>query len=144
MDQLTKIDQSKLVNIPIIKMSRFLIPSAVNRPTFFIPSRSSRFLFFFATSPVVATFREYSVKEVSSPRGWMKHSRPPPDHNIILRIDLPQPNFLPCFGKTSQRSQRSFSHALLSASIQVRGWGPRSSSPRKSLIGNLKWIAWHL
>ena len=51
---------------------------------------------FFATSPVVAAPRpwEYSVKEeVSSPRGWVKHSRPHPDHNIVLRIGLPQPNF---------------------------------------------------
>ena len=49
---------------------------------------------FFAASPVVAAPREYSIKEeVSSPRGWVKHSRPPPDHNIILRIGLPQPSF---------------------------------------------------
>ena len=49
---------------------------------------------FFATSPVAAAPTEYSVKEeVSSPRGWMKYSRPPPDHNIILRIGLLQPNF---------------------------------------------------
>jgi tripeptidyl-peptidase I len=49
---------------------------------------------FFATSPVVAAPREYVIKEeVSSPRGWVKQSRPPPDHNIILRIGLPQPNF---------------------------------------------------
>ena len=49
---------------------------------------------FLATSPVAAAPSDYSVKEeVSSPRGWVKHSRPPPDHNIILRIGLPQPNF---------------------------------------------------
>lgn len=34
------------------------------------------------------------VKEsVSSPRGWVKHDRPPTDHIIKLRIGLPQPNF---------------------------------------------------
>ena len=47
-----------------------------------------------ATSPVAAAPRFYSVKEeVNSPIGWVKHSRPPPDHNLILRIGLPQPNF---------------------------------------------------
>ncbi|KAF5363393.1 hypothetical protein D9756_000248 [Leucocoprinus leucothites] len=36
----------------------------------------------------------YKLKEtVSSPRGWVKHGIPPPDHNINLRIGLPQPNF---------------------------------------------------
>ena len=52
---------------------------------------------FFATSLVVAAPRgepAYSVKEeVSPPRGWVKHGRPTPDHNIVLRIGLPQPNF---------------------------------------------------
>jgi tripeptidyl-peptidase I len=52
---------------------------------------------FFATSAVVAAPSGepvYSVKEqVSSPRGWVKHGRPSPDHNIVLRIGLPQPNF---------------------------------------------------
>ena len=49
---------------------------------------------FFGASPVAAAPGEYSVKEeVSSPTGWVKFSRPPPDHNIILRIGLPQPNF---------------------------------------------------
>ncbi|KAF8806309.1 subtilisin-like protein [Phlegmacium glaucopus] len=52
---------------------------------------------FLGNSPVVAVptvESAYSVKEeVSSPRGWFKHSRPAPDHNIILRIGLPQPNF---------------------------------------------------
>lgn len=34
------------------------------------------------------------VKEsIASPRGWVKHSAPSPDHKIILRIGLPQPNF---------------------------------------------------
>jgi tripeptidyl-peptidase-1 len=54
----------------------------------------------FGTSPVVAvptgecTGSAYSVKEeVNSPRGWVKHSRPPPNQNIVLRIGLPQPNF---------------------------------------------------
>lgn len=36
----------------------------------------------------------YKLKEsVSSPRGWVKHGLPRPDHNINLRIGLPQPNF---------------------------------------------------
>ena len=49
---------------------------------------------FFATSSVAAAPRDYSVKEeVSSPRGWVRYSRPPSDHNIILQIGLPQPNF---------------------------------------------------
>ena len=49
---------------------------------------------YLATSPVAAAPREYSVKEeVSSPKGWVKHSRPHPDHSINLRIGLPQPNF---------------------------------------------------
>lgn len=34
------------------------------------------------------------VKEsIAPPRGWVKHSVPSPDHNIVLRIGLPQPNF---------------------------------------------------
>ena len=49
---------------------------------------------FLSTSPVAAAPRDYIVKEVvSSPKGWVKYSRPPPDHNLILRIGLPQPNF---------------------------------------------------
>ena len=52
---------------------------------------------FLCTSPVAAVPRGrsvYSIKEeVKSPRGWLKHGRPAPDHNIILRIGLPQPNF---------------------------------------------------
>ena len=48
----------------------------------------------FGASPVAAAPRDYSVKEeISHPRGWVKHSRPSPDHNIHLRIGLPQPNF---------------------------------------------------
>ncbi|KAJ3572260.1 hypothetical protein NP233_g3200 [Leucocoprinus birnbaumii] len=36
----------------------------------------------------------FKLKEtVSSPRGWIKHGLPRPDHNIKLRIGLPQPNF---------------------------------------------------
>ncbi|KAF8076736.1 subtilisin-like protein [Lyophyllum atratum] len=36
----------------------------------------------------------HKVKEtVTPPRGWAKHSRPSPDHNIVLRIALPQPDF---------------------------------------------------
>ncbi|KAF8165633.1 tripeptidyl peptidase A [Crassisporium funariophilum] len=36
----------------------------------------------------------YQVKEeVLPPRGWIKHSKPSHDHNIVLRIGLPQPNF---------------------------------------------------
>jgi tripeptidyl-peptidase-1 len=73
-----------------IKMSRFLIHSDMH---FLFPVVLLGFGFL-ATSPVAAAPREYSVKEeVSSPTGWVKHSRPPPDHNIILRIGLPQPNF---------------------------------------------------
>ncbi|KAF9464794.1 subtilisin-like protein [Collybia nuda] len=35
----------------------------------------------------------HKVKEsVAPPRGWVKHN-PAPDHNIVLRIGLPQPNF---------------------------------------------------
>jgi len=49
---------------------------------------------FFVTSSIAAAPREFAVKEeVSSPRGWVKHSRPHPDHNIVLRIGLSQPNF---------------------------------------------------
>ncbi|KAF9006660.1 tripeptidyl peptidase A [Cyathus striatus] len=36
----------------------------------------------------------FKVKEtVTSPRNWVKHSVPPPDHNIVLRIGLPQSQF---------------------------------------------------
>lgn len=36
----------------------------------------------------------YKVKEeISIPPGWLKHSKPSPDHLISLRIGLPQPNF---------------------------------------------------
>ncbi|KAF8969344.1 subtilisin-like protein [Flammula alnicola] len=36
----------------------------------------------------------YKVKEeISPPRGWVKHSQPAPDHKIVLKIALPQPNF---------------------------------------------------
>lgn len=36
----------------------------------------------------------YNVKEtIDPPRGWIKHSEPPADHKIVLRIGLPQPNF---------------------------------------------------
>jgi|SRR4051812_31276740 len=36
----------------------------------------------------------YSIKEsIEPPRGWAKHSQPHPDHKIVLRIGLPQPNF---------------------------------------------------
>jgi tripeptidyl-peptidase-1 len=52
---------------------------------------------FLGISPVAAAPGRdcaYSLKEeVSAPRGWEKHSRPNPDHNIVLRIGLPQPNF---------------------------------------------------
>ena len=54
-------------------------------------------LVFLGASPAAAVPRgkpTYSVKEeVNSPRGWLKQGRPAPDHNIILRIGLPQPNF---------------------------------------------------
>ncbi|RDB20087.1 Tripeptidyl-peptidase sed2 [Hypsizygus marmoreus] len=34
------------------------------------------------------------VKEaVAPPRGWIKHGTPAPDHTIVLRIGLPQPDF---------------------------------------------------
>ncbi|GLB34137.1 putative protein CC1G_01435 Coprinopsis cinerea okayama7 130 [Lyophyllum shimeji] len=34
------------------------------------------------------------VKEtIIPPRGWQQHGVPPPDHRIVLRIGLPQPNF---------------------------------------------------
>lgn len=36
----------------------------------------------------------HKVKEtVVHPHGWVKHSAPAPDHTIVLRIGLPQPNF---------------------------------------------------
>jgi len=36
----------------------------------------------------------YKVKEsIPPPRGWVKLKPAPPDHNIELRIGLPQPNF---------------------------------------------------
>jgi len=36
----------------------------------------------------------YSVKEtIQPPRTWIKHGVPPPNHKIVLRIGLPQPNF---------------------------------------------------
>ncbi|KXN92350.1 Tripeptidyl-peptidase sed2 [Leucoagaricus sp. SymC.cos] len=37
---------------------------------------------------------QHKLKQsISSPRGWIKHSLPKPDHHINLRIGLPQPNF---------------------------------------------------
>ena len=33
-------------------------------------------------------------ESVNLPRGWVKHSTPSPDHIIVLRIGLPQHNFL--------------------------------------------------
>ncbi|TFK43816.1 peptidase S8/S53 domain-containing protein [Crucibulum laeve] len=30
---------------------------------------------------------------IAPPRGWVKHSSPNADHNVVLRIGLPQPNF---------------------------------------------------
>ncbi|KAH9482489.1 Tripeptidyl-peptidase sed3 [Psilocybe cubensis] len=36
----------------------------------------------------------YSIKEeIDLPGGWVKHGDPPANHNIVLRIALPQPNF---------------------------------------------------
>lgn len=36
----------------------------------------------------------HKVKEtIIPPIGWVKYSVPPPDHTIVLRIGLPQPNF---------------------------------------------------
>jgi tripeptidyl-peptidase-1 len=44
-----------------------------------------------AASPVPCA---HKVKEtVIPPRGWFKHSTPPSNHTIVLRIGLPQPNF---------------------------------------------------
>jgi tripeptidyl-peptidase-1 len=77
-----------------IKSSRFLIPNVVSSDMHFLFPVVLLGFDFFGTSPVAAAPREYSVKEgISSPNGWVKHSRPPPDHNINLRIGLPQPNF---------------------------------------------------
>ncbi|KIK03131.1 hypothetical protein K443DRAFT_5566 [Laccaria amethystina LaAM-08-1] len=48
------------------------------------------------TSILAAPPNDYAlrIKEtVSPPRGWAKHSIPPPDHNIALRIGLQRPNF---------------------------------------------------
>ncbi|KAF5388189.1 hypothetical protein D9615_000690 [Tricholomella constricta] len=37
---------------------------------------------------------KYKVKEsIAPPNGWVKHTTPPADHNIVLRIGLPQPDF---------------------------------------------------
>jgi len=45
----------------------------------------------FAAPPNDYTLR---IKETVYPlRGWAKHSLPPPDHNIALRIGLPRPSF---------------------------------------------------
>jgi len=77
-------------------MSRFLIPSFISDMRSLFPVVLLGFGLF-GTSPVAAVptgESAYSVKEeVSSPRGWSKHSRPAPDHSIVLRIGLPQPNF---------------------------------------------------
>lgn len=36
----------------------------------------------------------YAVKEsIEVPPGWVKHSQPAPNHKIVLKIALPQPNF---------------------------------------------------
>lgn len=36
----------------------------------------------------------YKIKQkINTPRGWVKHCTPPPDHSISLRIGLPQQNF---------------------------------------------------
>lgn len=44
-----------------------------------------------ATPPQACTSK---VKEtVLPPRGWVKQTAPRPEHNIVLRIALPQPNF---------------------------------------------------
>ncbi|KAG5722083.1 Tripeptidyl-peptidase sed2, partial [Termitomyces sp. T112] len=50
-------------------------------------------LYFLALIPFAAT-SPYKLKErVFPPHGWRQHSTPPADHNIFLRIGLPQPNF---------------------------------------------------
>lgn len=52
--------------------------------------------FLLVTSSLAAPPNDYTlrIKEtVYPPRRWAKHSTPPPDHNIILRIGLQRPNF---------------------------------------------------
>ncbi|KAF4619781.1 hypothetical protein D9613_004978 [Agrocybe pediades] len=47
-----------------------------------------------ATSCAVAVPSAFKTKEeIYAPRGWVKKTRPAPDHSIALRIGLPQPNF---------------------------------------------------
>jgi tripeptidyl-peptidase-1 len=56
----------------------FILSCASTRGTWAVPAK--------ACSP--------KVKEsVAPPHGWVKHGRPAPDHIIVLRIGLPQPNF---------------------------------------------------
>lgn len=46
------------------------------------------------SSTTLAAPRGYAVKEsIVPPRGWEKLNTPAPDHKIVLRIGLPQPNF---------------------------------------------------
>ncbi|KAF8806296.1 subtilisin-like protein [Phlegmacium glaucopus] len=56
-------------------------------------------LFILHTAALVLTApskeRAYQLKqEISPPSGWVKHSKPAPYHNIVLRFGLPQSNFL--------------------------------------------------
>ena len=50
------------------------------------------FLSGITASPPNAWFHK-AKESVISPHGWVKHSAPSPDHTIVLRIALPQPNF---------------------------------------------------
>lgn len=53
-------------------------------------------LLFIAPPVLAAPSKEYAYKtkeEIPPPRGWVKSGKPDSDHNIVLRIGLPQPNF---------------------------------------------------
>ncbi|KAF9057841.1 tripeptidyl peptidase A [Panaeolus papilionaceus] len=58
---------------------------------------SSRLLALLQTILVVAAaprFDAFAVKEtVHVPRGWTRYAEPSADHNVVLQIGLPQPNF---------------------------------------------------
>lgn len=79
----------------------FRIPTVPHRPDRPFGMRSliqvivlASGLFFSAVGAIPAKECAYNVKErIEAPRGWVKHSKPRPDHRIVLRIGLPQPNF---------------------------------------------------
>lgn len=51
-------------------------------------------LFFSAVGAIPTKECAYTLKEkIETPHGWVKQSKPHPDHRIVLRIALPQPNF---------------------------------------------------